>query len=232
MGPDLKGVHERRDADWLKRMIQTPTAMLASDPVARKLLADFKNTKMPDLGLNDAQVQSLIDVITACSAVKCDLAGKLKPVNLATAAAIALGRGLFMGSVAQKNGGPACISCHTMQGAGGLTGGGTLSKDLTNAFARLGDSDLDLALRSPGFRLMNKVFGDRPLTAEEVFALRAAMNAANQGKLAKQHATQPISVILIALVLAALVLILLNAAWSKRQRGIRSVLVARKEPQS
>ena len=213
-------------------MIQTPTAMLASDPVARQLLADFKNTKMPDLGLSDEQVQTLIGVISACSAVKCDLAGKLVPVSKATADDIARGRGLFMGTVAQKNGGPACISCHTMEGAGGITGGGTMSKDLTNAFARLGDSGLDAALRSPAFPLMNKVFGDRPLIAEEVFALRAALNAANQGKLAKQHAAKPISVILIALLLAALVLILLNATWSKRQRPIRSVLVARKEPQS
>ena len=84
VGPDLKGVGVKRDAAWLRKMIQTPSSMLDSDPDARTLLAQYNNVRMPDLGLSDAQVTQLVDLLAQCSAAPCDLAGKLRPVTQAT----------------------------------------------------------------------------------------------------------------------------------------------------
>jgi mono/diheme cytochrome c family protein len=226
VGPDLKGVHDRRDAGWIKKMIQTPSKLLDSDADARKLLAEFKNVRMPDLGLSDEQTQTLSDLLATCSAVKCDLKGKFVPVTNATHLDVALGLDLFMGVVPFKSGAPACISCHSMEGTTGILGGGKLAKDLTNAFAGLGDEGLDAALRSPAFPLMNKVFGDKPLDEGEAFALRSAMYEANRGNLGGKG-SQPISVILVALVAAALALAALNAAWSRPKReGIHKAVLA------
>lgn len=40
VGPDLKGVTARRDAEWIKKMILKPEVMLKEDDVAKKLLAE------------------------------------------------------------------------------------------------------------------------------------------------------------------------------------------------
>ena len=48
-------------------MIKTPNALLGSDPDARALLKKFNNVRMPDLGLSDAEVATLIEILTSCS---------------------------------------------------------------------------------------------------------------------------------------------------------------------
>jgi len=98
--------------------------------------------------------------------------GKVKHASLATPADVALGRDLFDGTRKLAKGGPSCLSCHNVRGAG-LLGGGTLAKDLTFAYARLGDAGLQSSLETTPFNLMKDVFARRPLTPEEAFALKA-----------------------------------------------------------
>lgn len=240
VGPDLKGVTERRNADWLSRMIKAPSGLLDSDADARALLGQFNNVRMPDLGLSEAQVATLVSLLDECSRNTCDLAPKMKPVTQATDADIAMGQALFEGVHRPKNEAPACISCHTVDNVGGVLGGGTLAKNLTTSFARLGEPGLDAALKAPAFPLMNKIFADRPLTGEEVFALRAFLYHANRTQLAEptntpQHnaspslpespAGGPWNVPLAACLGAISALVVLNALWSRRLRGVRSAIV-------
>lgn len=51
VGPDLKGVLERRDETWVKKMILRPDVMLKEDELARKLLAEHM-TPMPNQGVD------------------------------------------------------------------------------------------------------------------------------------------------------------------------------------
>ncbi len=224
VGPDLKGVTERRKPDWLATMIKAPSRLLDSDPEVRALLAKYNNVRMPDLGLDDEQVAGLIDLVAHCSEHACQLTPELRPVTEAVELDAAHGRALFLGTAMFTNGGPSCISCHTVSGTGAMIGGGTLAKDITNVFARLGDDGLDAALRNPSFPLMNKVFGDHPLSAEEAFALRAYLYDANRGKHQGAGVYQ-LSVPMASLIGAIAVLILLNTAWSRRLRGVRRELV-------
>jgi protein SCO1 len=62
-GPDLAGVTERRDRDWLRRWLKDPNAMLQSDPTAIALMAEAKNLKMPNMKLTDAEIEALIDYL-------------------------------------------------------------------------------------------------------------------------------------------------------------------------
>lgn len=230
VGPDLKGVVENRARDWLVKMIGTPSQLLGSDPDARALLAKYNNIKMPDLGLDDAQVSALIDLLDRCSKEACVLKGKLVPVTKATKADIKRGHDLFVGRESQENGGPPCISCHSAQGANSILAGGILSKDLTNSFARLGDEGLDAALKNPAFEVMNKVYGDRPLKTEEVFALRAFLYTTNRGATDELEGSSghAMAVPLVGILLVVIVLMLLNAAWSRRLSGVRQPLVNKK----
>ncbi|WP_340695241.1 cytochrome c [Hydrogenobacter thermophilus] len=63
VGPDLKGVSERRDLEWLKRFIKSPTSLInAKDNVALSLLKEY-GTPMPDLGLTDDEVNALVNYL-------------------------------------------------------------------------------------------------------------------------------------------------------------------------
>ncbi|RMH41508.1 MAG: cytochrome c [Deltaproteobacteria bacterium] len=222
VGPDLKGAHERHSPEWLHQFIKAPSSKLDSDPDARALLKKYNNVRMPDLGLSDEQVDGLIALIERCSAQPCNLAGAFRPVTEATPEDVALGRALFTGEQPLSAGGPPCISCHTARGIDTPFGGGTLAVDLTHVFAKLGDEGLDSALKSPAFPLMKDIFADKKLTKEEAFAIRAFLSAANRSE---QDEGDTFGLLLAGLLGAALCLVVLNALWSRRLRGIRKPLI-------
>lgn len=64
-GPDLAGVLERRELDWLRRWLKNTTEMLESDSIAMAMLAEYNNTKMPNLRLTDANVEALLHYIAS-----------------------------------------------------------------------------------------------------------------------------------------------------------------------
>lgn len=59
-GPDLAGVTERRDPEWLKRWLKETNEMLGQDPQARAMLEQFKGARMPQVKLNDSDIEALI----------------------------------------------------------------------------------------------------------------------------------------------------------------------------
>lgn len=59
-GPDLAGVIERRGLEWLRHFIRAPEEMFVSDSVARALLAEFNNVKMPNLKLTDKEIDAVL----------------------------------------------------------------------------------------------------------------------------------------------------------------------------
>ena len=68
VGPDLKGVTQRQDRNWLARFIREPDKVIAEkDPIAVQLLKDYNNFAMPNLGLSEADVASVIDYLASVS---------------------------------------------------------------------------------------------------------------------------------------------------------------------
>jgi len=64
VGPDLRGVTERRDRAWLASYLRNPPAMLAmNDPVARELAAKFDPVRMPNLRLSEQDADDLISFL-------------------------------------------------------------------------------------------------------------------------------------------------------------------------
>jgi len=224
VGPDLRGAVERRGRPWVERFVAAPSAMLDTDTQARELLKQFGGVRMPDLGISGEQASRLADLIGLCSAAECDLQGKFTPVTATTPEQAALGRELFTGRTALQNGASPCISCHSAEGAGAVVAGGTFSKDLTHVYARLGDEGLDAALKAPAFRVMGKVFAARPLSASEALALRAFLYESNRSAGPKP---EPLSLPVLAGLLALVALVVLNAVWARRLRGVRSALAPR-----
>jgi mono/diheme cytochrome c family protein len=71
VGPDLAGVTAQRDLDWLRRFLKNPTAMLATDSLAKALLAQYNNVAMPTLRLADDEVEALLHYIARESGKAC-----------------------------------------------------------------------------------------------------------------------------------------------------------------
>lgn len=61
IGPDLAGIRQRREPAWLSRFIKEPEKMLAEgDATAIKLFQNYKQVRMPNLGLTDTDVALLL----------------------------------------------------------------------------------------------------------------------------------------------------------------------------
>src|SRR5512143_327179 len=63
VGPDLKGVTERRQRAWLLTFIRSSQTVIKSgDPTATGLFEQFKQQQMPDwTDLSEAQIGSILD---------------------------------------------------------------------------------------------------------------------------------------------------------------------------
>lgn len=64
-GPDLLGVTEKRDAQWLKKMIRTSEEMEKTDPIAKKLFLEYKELGMPTAGLSEEDAEMIIKYIAS-----------------------------------------------------------------------------------------------------------------------------------------------------------------------
>ena len=166
IGPDLQDVTLRRDLAWLKGFISAPDKVIASgDPIATQLLQENNNVQMPNLGLSQAQVDSVVAYLESPDQANQTDAAPAQAAQLPAGDA-QRGMALFTGDQPLANGGPACIACHTLNGAVAL-GGGTLGPDLTQVFQRYGDAGLASALNTIPFPTMQGVFLNQPLTPQE-----------------------------------------------------------------
>lgn len=59
VGPDLAGILERREPEWVVAMITRPDSMLRHDPSARDLAAEYGAT-MPRLGIGPEDARAIL----------------------------------------------------------------------------------------------------------------------------------------------------------------------------
>ena len=119
-GPDLKNVTQRKDRAWLTTFIQDPKSVIdAGDPYAQELMKASRGVVMPTLpAMTRARAEALLSLIEAESKLeKSQFAGVQISERPFTPRDVEVGHGIFMGTVPLKNGGPSCISCHTVHAA-------------------------------------------------------------------------------------------------------------------
>jgi mono/diheme cytochrome c family protein len=104
----------------------------SGDPTATRLVKQYP-LQMPDLGLSSPDIDAVLAYIAQQSGnTRAPVKGPAPTTVALPQGDAAGGRELFIGRVAFHNGGPPCMSCHSISGIGAL-GGGTLGPDLTNA---------------------------------------------------------------------------------------------------
>jgi len=166
VGPDLKGVLEKRDREWVARFITSPDWVIAEgDPIALGLLEEFNGVEMPNGALTEEDVEFILIFL--------DLQDSL------TQAAVVLpsgdpsqGKYLFIGNQPLENGGLPCMGCHS---AGNIVkyGGGNLGPDLTHVFDRYGEPGLVSTMQNISFPTMKHVYAGKSLTQQETADLLA-----------------------------------------------------------
>jgi cytochrome c2 len=222
VGPDLKGVTERRPRAWLEQWIAAPDAMLAKkDPVATSLLHEFRDVPMPNQGLKSSDVNAILAYLATAAA-------QPSAPEAASAPAVQgnpeIGKELFTGVVRFQNGGPPCMACHSAGGIGAL-GGGQLGPDLTTLVTRFGGAaGVDGFIAGMPTPTMKAVWSQHPLTTEERASVVAFLAQAGVSQRPAEAIWQ-----LTGLAALGVVILLAVAAlnWRKRLRfGVRRPMVA------
>jgi nitrate reductase gamma subunit len=177
VGPDLKGVNERRQRPWLLKFVRSSSTVIASaDPIATALFTEFKQQRMPDWSdLSEEQVGSILDWLGINGPEQQEPDTRL--AELASAAEIDTGRQLFHGGRPMINGGSACATCHSIHDEGHVSGG-TLAQDLTTKYSEFQDVAMTLFLKHPCFLRYPESISGKFLTPEESFAIKAYLRQA------------------------------------------------------
>ena len=218
VGPGLAGVMTRRDRDWVKRFIMQPDQLINSnDPTATELVQEYM-VVMPNLGVTDAEAESLIAFLSGGSGAAGGPATQPDVAAPPTDEQILLGQELFQGNSRFVNGGPTCNSCHDVTNDA-VIGGGVLAAELTTVFSRLGGPGVRAILGSPPFPVMQRAYQDKALTEDEVAALVGFLQQAD----AEQELHQPRDYgtqLFAAGVIGMVILLgLYTLMWGNRKKG-------------
>lgn len=225
IGPDLKNVEDRVDREWLVNWIVDPAAILASgDEYAQKILAESNNIPMiQSPGITEELAIGILDYVRTQSELNSGSQAPQPELTFTTEDAES-GRMYFLGQTNLENGGPACISCHTVNSITGL-GGGRLGVDLTDAFNRLGGARaLNAWLKSPPGATMIPIFSKKPLTDEENLALVAFLKTESLNTLSPSTAAMG-SFIFYGLLGSLAVLIIMGIIGENRFRAVRKPMI-------
>jgi mono/diheme cytochrome c family protein len=226
-GPDLKNVTQRKERDWLVEFLQSPGAMMdKGDAYALKLQQEARGVVMPNIsGMTPDRARALLAMLDAESQLpKSQFAGMQISDRPFTAYDIQQGRAIFLGDRRLANGGPACVSCHTVKATGAL-GGGRLGPDLTRVYERLQGRKMMAAwLFAPATPTMGSVFKRHAMKPEEILPIVAfAEDAARRG--GQDDSPARLNFLLFGRGGAALALLAMDFAWKGRFRSVRRALV-------
>jgi mono/diheme cytochrome c family protein len=170
VGPDLKGVTDRRKRPWLLKFIRSSQGVIKSgDPVATDLFQKFKQQRMPDwTDLSEPQVTAILDWFAANGPEQKE--PDERNAELATPEDVARARALFTGTAPLASGGVACGACHSVRDGASL--GASLGPDLTETYQRYQDRALTLFLKKPCTPRQPEMQAARYLTPDEAFAIK------------------------------------------------------------
>jgi hypothetical protein len=221
VGPDLRGITDLRPEAWIANFISNPEKMIQSrDPYATALLSKFGNIRMPDLGLPQDQISDVVAYLTSPSTVTRAVTVAPKTGPRLAQGSPESGEKLYIGLTPFANGGPPCLSCHSVSGIP-FPGGGTLGPDLTGVYAKFGPTAINSVLATLPFPTMKPIFDYHPLTLEEQQNLGAFFQKTSTAPM-----TDRIGEIALAAIGGSIVLLILSLLiWSNRLLTVRKSLV-------
>jgi mono/diheme cytochrome c family protein len=226
VGPDLKGVTDKRDRDWLIRFITSPEQLIEQGDLTAKQLVEEYGMPMPDLGLSDDDAEEVLAYVEMQSGGEASSPSPEQNTDgtpVLSSGDAGKGKDIFTGSISLKNGGIACISCHNIGGVGAF-GGGAMGGDLTEIYSALGESSLTPLLETTPFPIMTEIYTEQPLTDDEVANLVAFMKEAGSSQEVTSDQNFGLFVI-ISIAGFLLIMVIFQLLWRGRLSGVRKGMV-------
>lgn len=235
IGPDLKGITQRRTNEWLIRFIQSPSEMLKSgDAQAIAVFKEFNNVPMPNSALTAEQINKILEHIDGSVAFAADTGriDKTKQridsiLKANSPQDIQRGFELFNGITRFENKGASCAACHNVT-YNNISKGGLLAKDLTKAYSRLnGFAGMRGIISMPPFPSMTETFKNNAVTEEENAYLLLFLRDADARNLS-QPMVQKAWFIIAALPAVIFVALMIALLWIKRRyRSVNYSIIKR-----
>lgn len=186
VGPDLKNITEKRTEDWLVPYIQSSQTVIKSgDADAVAVFNEYNSLLMPDQPLDVSQTKAVISYIRATSTGSAVDLVQEETVDLldnTNEDNVAEGLLLFSGEKRLTNGGPSCISCHTVKDDR-IFSSGTLAKELSETHEIMGSAGVAAILKNPPFPVMGVTYKNTSLTEEEILNLTAYLRSVSENRI-------------------------------------------------
>lgn len=208
VGPDLHGVHDRREADWLQSFIRSSQSVIASgDATARDLYQRFDQRTMPDQDLGRDEIEELITWIAAGGP---SLTPTFRSAFEASDLEAARGRALFYDRSQAHMAG--CSGCHSLaEDEGRLSQ--SLGGSLSHVFSRYRDAELSRHLEAPVAGISGARCQRSPLDADAAFHLRAFFHRVDQDSVAKELSARSLPMLGATIALVLLLIVQLASGW-------------------
>lgn len=198
VGPDLTGIYQIRNDDWLIKFIRSSQQFIKSgDTAAVAIYEEYNKIPMPDNRLTDEQILSIINYIKVTdqnlqAGMKTGMPGdslSAKGTQSAISADslaiifgsehVPAGRALFYGYTKFANGASPCISCHNINDQS-IMGGGKLALDLTGAYIKLGPAGITAIIKNSPFPAMKTALINHDLKEDEIQAVISLLKSSGE----------------------------------------------------
>lgn len=222
IGPGLANVHEKRSIEWFKKFVASSQSFIKSgDAEALKIFEEYNKIIMPDHQFNDAELNAIYEYIKSVSPAKTDVATTeviekeipFKP----TEEDILTGGNLFSGVLRFENGGVSCISCHHVSNDN-ITAGGSLAKDLSDVYDRLGKAGVEAMITGLPFPQMKISFKNNPITEKEAYQITAFLKHVNEERYYQQGTSYQIKLLIWGIIGAIISMGIFPLFWYSRKK--------------
>ena len=221
VGPDLKNISEKRNADWIVAFVQSSQSLINSgDADAAAIYKEYNNLLMPDQPLNVSQVQSVMVYINEAGSGTPESDNQEPiPDMLANVTIDDVTDGLlfFTGKQRLANSGASCISCHKVKDDR-IFSSGTLAKELTETHGIMGSAGVSAILKSPPFPAMSDTYKNNPLTEEEIFALTAYLESVSNNHIYQHPVDFGFTFVIFGIVMFVMLLISIIVLYFNRKK--------------
>ena len=223
VGPGLANVDDRRSEEWFDQFVKSSQSFIKSgDPDAIAIFEEYNQIQMPDQALSEAELDAVWAYILENSP-ETNTALEEEPEEPElpfepTAEEILKGQHLFTGIQRLENGGPSCITCHTVK-KDDVMSGGALAADLSDVFERFGGKDgVSAQISSPPAPEMKISYKKHPVTEEENYQLTAFLKDVSEGRFYQEFTSYRNMLLIWGIIGAFILMGIYPALWYKRKK--------------
>lgn len=218
VGPDLKGVNQKRDKEWLVAFIKSSQTLIKEgDANAMELFEEFMKIPMPDQNFTDAEINQILLYIEQASGVSSETTAAVDKDVQEIIANSDNGRDLFVGNIPFENDGASCIACHAVNDDAAYFAG-SFAKDLTQSYPLMQKAGIESVLKYLSFPAMSDTYKDHQLTSSEIADLTAFLKEVSEKESTKAIAGFGSNFLLYGIIAFLVLLTIIEVFWRNKKR--------------